>query len=143
MGGGTEIMATTAPIAAHMPHTHTVASPAHQAYQLLYAAFVVAPIVAGADKFFHFLVNWNIYLAPQVAAIVPTQTFMMLVGAIEIAAGLLVAVRPRIGAYVVAAWFAGIIVNLFMLGSYYDVALRDFGLMLGALALGRLSEQER
>jgi uncharacterized membrane protein HdeD (DUF308 family) len=126
-----------------MPHTHTVASPAHQAYQLLYAAFVVAPIVAGADKFFHFLVNWNIYLAPQIAAIVPTQTFMMLVGAIEIAAGLLVAVRPRIGAYVVAAWFAGIIVNLFMLGSYYDVALRDFGLMLGALALGRLSEQER
>jgi hypothetical protein len=116
-------------------------TPAYQAYQLLYVAFIVAPLVAGVDKFTHMLTDWDKYLAPQLAAIVPAHTFMMGVGAIEIIAALVVAIRPRIGAYVVAAWLAGIIVNLLLLGGYYDVALRDLGLLLAALALGRLSDQ--
>jgi hypothetical protein len=93
------------------------------------------------DKFFHLLVNWNQYLAPQIASLLPVapSTFMQIVGGIEIAAGLLVAVRPHVGAYVVAFWLWGIIANLLMIPGYYDIALRDFGLSLGALALGRLS----
>jgi hypothetical protein len=114
---------------------------AGQAYLILYAGFVALPIVAGLDKFFHLLVNWDQYLAPIVTDIVPVSahTFMLIVGVIEIVAGLLVAVRPRIGAYVVALWLWGIIVNLMLIPAFYDIALRDFGLSLGALALGRLS----
>ena len=97
--------------------------------------------LAGADKFFGLLTNWEQYLAPAVANIVPAHTFMLVVGAVEIAAGLLVAVMPRIGAYVVCAWLLGIILNLLMLGAYYDIALRDLGLAIGAFALGRLSEE--
>src|ERR1051325_6529741 len=117
-------------------------SPAYQAFQILHLAFVVAPILAGADKFFHVLVNWDQYLAPAIARMlpVPGHTFMLAVGVIEIVAGLLVAFMPRIGAWVVAAWLLGIIVNLLMIPGYFDVALRDFGLMLGAVALARLSE---
>ncbi len=116
--------------------------PAYQAYQILHVAFVAAPVIAGADKFLHLLVNWDKYLAPQVAALLPVSAhaFMLAVGAIEIIAGLLVAFKPRIGAYVVALWLLGIIVNLLLTG-YYDIALRDFGLLLGALALGRLSAE--
>jgi uncharacterized membrane protein YphA (DoxX/SURF4 family) len=104
--------------------------------------FIVAPTIAGLDKFFHLLVNWDQYLAPQIARLLPmgTHGFMLVVGVIEMAAGLLVALKPRIGAYVVAAWLGGIVINLLIHGSYFDIALRDFGLMLGALALGRLSE---
>ena len=114
--------------------------PAHQAYAILRGGFAVLPIVAGLDKFAHLLVDWNQYLAPQVAQALPIDatTFMMIVGVIEIAAGLLVAMKPSVGAYVVAFWLWGIIVNLLLIGSYYDVALRDFGLSLGALALARL-----
>ena len=113
----------------------------YQAFALMRLAFTVAPIVFGLDKFANVLVDWPIYLAPWINDIAPGsgQDFMYVVGAIEILAGVLVAVRPRYGAYVVAAWLGGIIVNLLTLSGYYDVALRDFGLMLGALALARLA----
>jgi hypothetical protein len=119
------------------------ARPAYQAYVTLHVGFAVLPVVAGLDKFFHVLVNWGQYLAPQAAQFLPVtaQTFMLTVGVIEIAAGLLVAFRPRIGAYVVALWLWGIIINLLLIPGYYDVALRDFGLSLGALALARISAE--
>jgi hypothetical protein len=115
--------------------------PVGQAFWILRAGFVVAPIVFGLDKFAHVLVNWDKYLAPQFTDLFHAQahTLMYAVGVIEIVAGLIVLARPRIGAWVVAAWLAGIIVNLLMLGDFYDVALRDFGLMLGAIALARLA----
>jgi len=116
--------------------------PVYQAFQVLRFGFTVAPILAGADKFFHFLVNWDQYLAPIVTRILPLtpHTFMSIVGVIEIVAGILVAIKPRIAAYIVAIWLLGIIVNLLLIPGYFDVALRDLGLALGALALGRLSE---
>ncbi len=118
-------------------------TPSHQAYQLLHWGFVAAPALAGADKFFGFMTTWEKYLAPQIANLSPLSAHgtMLVVGIIEIFAAVLVAMRPRIGAYVVAAWLALIICNLLMRGGYFDVALRDFGLMLGALALGRLSAE--
>jgi len=120
-----------------------LSSPVYQAYQILHVGFVVAPIIAGVDKFFHLLVNWDMYLAPVIARLSPIggHGFMLLVGVIEIVAGILVAVKPRIGAYVVAAWLLGIVINLLIIPGYFDIALRDFGLALGALALGRLSER--
>jgi hypothetical protein len=118
------------------------ASLAYQAYLILYAGFIVAPLLAGADKFFHLLVNWDQYLAPRIAGVLPVgaHSFMLIVGAIEMVAAALVALKPRVGAYVVAVWLWGIVVNLLLIPGYYDVALRDFGLSLGALALGRLAE---
>jgi hypothetical protein len=112
-----------------------------QAYALLRTGFAVAPILFGLDKFFEVLVDWPIYLAPWVNDIAPgsAQDFMYVVGAVEILAGLLVALRPRYGAYLVAAWLGGIIVNLLSHSGYYDIALRDFGLLIGAVALGRLA----
>ena len=117
--------------------------PAYQAYQILHVGFVAAPILAGIDKFFHLLTNWDMYLAPVIARLSPlgAHGFMLVVGVIEIIAGLLVALKPRIGAYVVAAWLIGIIVNLLMVPGFFDIALRDLGLALGALALARLSAQ--
>lgn len=118
-------------------------APDRQAFLLLRAGFVLAPILFGLDKFFNFMVEWPDYLAPWVNDIVPGsgQEAMYVVGCVEILAGLLVAVAPRLGAYVVAAWLAGIVVNLLTVDppTYYDIALRDFGLLLGALALGRLA----
>jgi len=116
-------------------------SPAYQAYQILHFAFFLAPLVAGLDKFTHYLVDWDMYLSPLVARMVPmsTSTFMRAVGGIEIIAGLLVAFRPSIGGWVVGAWLLGIVLNLVALHGYYDVALRDFGLALGAFALARLA----
>jgi hypothetical protein len=104
-------------------------------------AFTVAPIAFGLDKFFNVLVDWPKYLAPWINDIAPGtgQQFMYLVGGIEILAGLIVALKPRYGAYVVAAWLGGIIFNLLTASGFYDIALRDFGLMLGALALARLA----
>ena len=120
-----------------------IAVAARQAFWLLRAGFTVAPILAGVDKFFNWSVHWPDYLAGWINDILPgsAQDFMYVVGGIEIAAGLLVAVAPRIGAFVVAAWLGGIVINLLTKDApeYYDIALRDFGLMLGALALGRLS----
>jgi uncharacterized membrane protein YphA (DoxX/SURF4 family) len=122
----------------------TVASaPAHQAYRILHFGFAVAPILAGLDKFFHLLVNWDQYLPGVVANFspIPPHTLMLVVGVIEIVAGIGVALKPRIFAYVVAAWLAVIIINLLLIPGYFDIALRDFGLLLGALALGQLSQQ--
>src|SRR5688500_2232838 len=117
--------------------------PAYQAYLLLYFGFAALPMLAGFDKFSHLLVNWDQYLAPAIARLLPidAHTFMLAVGVIEIGAGLLVAFWPRLGAYVVAFWLWGIIVNLLVAGNYFDIALRDFGLSLGALALARLSQE--
>ena len=115
--------------------------PRYQAFLLLRIAFTVAPIAFGLDKFFNVLVDWPTYLAPWIDDIAPgsAQDFMYFVGVIEIVAGVLVALKPRYAAYVVAAWLAGIIFNLLTYSGYYDVALRDFGLMLGALTLARLA----
>jgi uncharacterized membrane protein YphA (DoxX/SURF4 family) len=114
----------------------------YQAFRLLQLGFIAAPIIAGLDKFTHFLVNWDQYLAPWIAQALPIrpEVFMMAVGIIEVAAGLLVAFKPRIGGYVVGAWLLGIVVNLITYPGYFDIALRDFGLALGAIALARLSE---
>ena len=116
-------------------------APAHQAFQILHWGFVAAPLLMGADKFLNLLTNWEKYLAPSFRNLSPLNAAatMRAIGVVEIVAALVVALRPRIGAYVVAAWLAGIILNLLLVGGYYDVALRDFGLCLGALALGRLS----
>ena len=118
--------------------------PAAQAWAILYIGFAVLPIMAGLDKFCHVLVNWDLYLAPLVTQVVPIEghTFMLLVGVIEIVAGVLVALRPQIGAYIVMLWLWGIIVTLLLTpAGFYDIALRDFGLSLGALALARLSQE--
>jgi uncharacterized membrane protein YphA (DoxX/SURF4 family) len=116
---------------------------AYQAFWLLRIGFTAAPILFGIDKFFNWSVYWPSYLAPWINNIVPgnAQDFMHAVGVVEIVAGLLVAFAPRIGAFVVAGWLAGIVVNLLTNDApqYYDIALRDFGLMLGALTLGRLA----
>jgi hypothetical protein len=132
-----------------MPARHGTAAPVnadwkdarYQAFALLRLAFTVAPIAFGLDKFFNLMVDWPVYLAPWIDDVVPGtgQQFMYFVGATEILAGVIVALKPRYGAYVVAAWLGGIIVNLLTHSGFYDVALRDFGLMLGALTLGRLA----
>ena len=123
------------------PVARATTRPSYQAYRILVLGFTVAPIVAGLDKFFNLLVDWNKYLPGVVNNLVGGHghALMMVVGAVEIAAGIGVALRPRIFSYVVAAWLWGIIINLLLIPGYFDVALRDFGLSLGALALGRLS----
>jgi hypothetical protein len=112
-----------------------------QAYVLLRVGFAVAPILFGLDKFFDVMVDWPKYLAPWLNDLAPgsASDFMHVVGAVEIAAGLAVALKPRYGAYLVAGWLAGIIVNLLTFSGWYDIALRDFGLLLGALTLARLA----
>ena len=113
----------------------------YQAYALMRLAFIVAPIAFGIDKFANVMVDWPVYLAPWINDIAPGsgQDFMYLVGVIEILAGVTVALKPRYGAYIVAVWLAGIIINLLTYSGYYDIALRDFGLMLAALTLARLA----
>jgi len=120
-----------------------LSSPSYQAYQILHVAFTVAPLVAGLDKFFHALVDWDMYLSPMVERMLPFSghTFMLGVGVIEILAGVLVAFAPRIGGWVVGIWLCGIILNLLSIPAYFDVALRDLGLALGAFALARLSAE--
>ena len=115
--------------------------PARQAFLLVRTVFTVAPVLFGLDKFTNLLTDWTGYLAPMVPDTfhLPAQTVMYAVGVVEIIAGILVALQPRIGSLVVAAWLLGIIVNLLILGAFYDVALRDFGLFVGALALNRLA----
>src|SRR3954465_5082791 len=119
------------------------ADPAYQAFVLLRITFTVAPILFGLDKFFNVMVDWETYLAPWINDIVPgsASTAMHLVGVVEIAAGILVALKPRYGASLGAAWLGGIILNLLTYSGYYDIALRDFGLMLGALTLARLASR--
>jgi len=112
-----------------------------QAFQILHVGFTIAPIVAGADKFTHLLVNWDRYLAPWMASLSPIggHNLMLVVGIVEILAGLIVWARPHFGGYLVAAWLGGIILSLLTLPGYFDVALRDFGLALAAIALARLA----
>jgi hypothetical protein len=123
--------------------TQSVATrdPVAQSFWLLRIGFTVAPILFGIDKFATVMTDWTKYLASEYNDLIPgtASQAMHMVGVVEIAAGLLVAVRPRIGAYVVAAWLAGIILDLLLVGGYGDIALRDFGLLLGALTLGRLA----
>ena len=113
----------------------------YQAFSLMRLTFTVAPIAFGIDKFFNVLVDWPNYLAPWINDIAPGtgQEFMYFVGATEILAGIIVALKPRYGAYIVAAWLAGIVINLLTHSGFYDIALRDFGLMLAALTLARLA----
>lgn len=115
--------------------------PVHQAYQLLRFAFTIVPILAGLTKFVNVGIDWTQYLSPTFDVFHNPATTMMVVGIIEIVAGILVWVAPKIFSYVVALWLLAIIVNLIILGRFYDIALRDFGLMLGALALARLSSE--
>ena len=135
-----------APIGADGRTKRTSASwrdPAYQSFTLLRITFTVAPILFGLDKYFNILVDWEKYLASWYNDILPGNAFtaMHIIGAVEIAAGVLVALKPRYAAYIVAAWLAGIILDLLTLSGYYDVALRDFGLMLAALTLGRLASK--
>src|SRR3954471_16260081 len=118
-----------------------IADPAYQAFALLRVGFTVAPILFGLDKFLDWLVDWRIYLAAEVNDLIPRKApqAMLAIGLIEIVAGLVVAVRPKFGGYLVAAWLGGIIVNLLVQADFYDIALRDFGLLLGALTLARLA----
>lgn len=126
-----------------MPRTasRSMTDPGYQAYEILHIGFTVAPILFGLDKFLNLMVSWDKYLAPWMVRIVGNaHRFMYLIGVIEIVAGIVVAIKPRWGAYVVALWLLGIIFNLLTYPGFYDVALRDFGLLLAALALGRLSQ---
>lgn len=114
---------------------------AYQAYAVLRTAFVVAPVVFGADKFTNLLVDWERYLAPQLVRLLSLSatTAMYAVGVVEIIAGVVVALHPRLGALVGALWLGGIVTNLLLLQGYYDVALRDVGLLAAAVALQRLA----
>jgi hypothetical protein len=118
-----------------------LSNPAYQAFALLRTGFTVAPILFGLDKFFDWMVDWRTYLAPEINDLIPGNAHqaMLMVGVVEILAGVVVALRPRFGGYLVAAWLAGIIVNLLLQAEYYDIALRDFGLLLAAVALARLA----
>jgi uncharacterized membrane protein YphA (DoxX/SURF4 family) len=123
------------------PRTSLSTDPAQQAFLLLRSVFTVAPIAFGLDKFANLLTDWPHYLAGWIDDLVPgtAQQAMYAVGVVEVLAGVLVAVAPRIGAWVVAAWLAGIIVDLVTGPGFYDIALRDFGLLVGAVALARLA----
>jgi uncharacterized membrane protein YphA (DoxX/SURF4 family) len=119
--------------------------PTAQAFLLLRIAFTVAPILFGLDKFVGFMVDdWTKYLAPEFNDLIPGSAAdaMHIVGGVEIAAGVVVAVMPRFGGFLVAGWLAGIIVSLLLVGGYADIALRDFGLLLGALTLARLATSD-
>ena len=118
-----------------------VSSPSYQAYQILYVVLTIAPIIAGLDKFTHFLVNWDQYLSPIIARMLPVSahSFMLGVGVIEIAVGVLIAFAPEVGGALLCLWFCGIIVNLVSIPAYFDIALRDLGLACGSLALSRLA----
>ena len=135
----------TPPPAAGAGHAGTTDArpdnPAYQAFWLLRIGLTVAPILFGLDKFAHVLVDWDKYLAPEFGDLFNAQahTLMYFVGVIEIVAGLAVLLRPRFGGYLVAAWLGAIIVNLLLMADFYDVALRDFGLVLAALTLARLA----
>src|SRR3954467_7654063 len=119
----------------------TTTDPAYQAFLLLRTVFTVAPIAFGLDKFANLLTDWPAYLAPWIDGVVPgtAQQAMYAVGVVEVLAGVAVAVAPRFGSWLVAAWLGGIILNLLTIPGFYDVALRDFGLLVGAVALARLA----
>jgi hypothetical protein len=129
--------------AASLASAELASSPSRQAFQILRFGFTVAPIVAGLDKFFHLLVDWSQYVPAFVVNLLGGNVhgFMQAVGLIEIAAGVGVALMPRLFSYAVAGWLGAIIVNLLLIPGYFDIALRDLGLALGALALARLSAE--
>ncbi|MFF5973462.1 hypothetical protein ACFY7C_18245 [Streptomyces sp. NPDC012769] len=133
---------TTTPTSA-APRRAALADPGYQAFVILRTGFTVAPILFGLDKFTNLLVDWPVYLAPWIDDIVPgsAQAAMYAVGVVEIVAGLVVALVPRFGGWLVAGWLAGIIISLLTIPGYYDIALRDFGLLLGAVALARLAQR--
>jgi uncharacterized membrane protein len=135
------MLGTRSPRSFQLVDRSKLSDPGYQAFLVLRTAFTVAPILFGLDKFANLMTFWPKYLAHWVDAIVPgsAQTDMYVVGVVEIIAGLVVLVAPRLGAWVVAAWLVGIIVNLLSFSTYYDIALRDFGLFLAAVALGRLA----
>ncbi|MDN0197912.1 hypothetical protein [Streptomyces sp. S.PNR 29] len=120
-----------------------LSDPGYQAFVILRTGFTVAPILFGLDKFANLLVDWPVYLAPWINDLVPgsAQTAMYAVGGIEIVAGVVVGLAPRFGGWLVAGWLGGIIINLLTIPGYYDIALRDFGLLLGAVALARLAQR--
>ena len=128
--------------AATVPAERRLSDPSYQAFLLLRTVFTVAPIAFGLDKFANVLTDWTQYLAPWINDLVPgdASQAMYAVGVVEIVAGLVVAWRPRWGGWLVAAWLLGIIVNLLTLSGFYDVALRDFGLLVAAVALARLAQ---
>ena len=128
-----------APAAASTPLLQREAG--YHAFLMLRLTFALAPVLFGVDKFFNVMTDWPRYLAGWVNTLMPgsAQDFMYFVGGVEILAGLIVALRPRLGAPIVVAWLGGIIVNLVSGPGYYDVALRDFGLLLAALTLTRLA----
>lgn len=132
---------TSARAATDSPGARSLRDPAYGAYRMLHVGFVVLPVLMGLDKFTNLLTDWPGYLAPWIAELSPlsAQTAMYVVGVVEIVAGLAVALKPRYAAYVVALWLGGIIVNLLTHSGFYDVALRDFGLLIAALALARLA----
>src|SRR3712207_6652969 len=138
---GSAVAAVLRPIP--VPKTNVLRSdPAAQAFMLLRVAFTVAPILFGLDKFAEVLTDdWTKYLAPEFNDLIPgsASDAMHIVGVVEIAAGLVVALSPRFGGLLVAGWLGGIIVSLLLVGGYGDIALRDFGLLLGALTLARLA----
>lgn len=117
----------------------------HTVWAVLKYTYAIVPIVAGLDKFTHLLTNWDKYLSPIVAEIIPfsPHTFMLIVGVIEIMAGVLVLIRPRIGGYIVAAWLVGIAINLLTTGEYFDIAVRDLVMAVGAFCLAQLSEADK
>jgi hypothetical protein len=134
-----------------LPVTRTTArnyglhDPAYKAFMLLRTAFTVAPIAFGVDKASNLLTEWQRYLSPTIDQLVPgtAHQLMLVVGLVEVIAGVLVGLRPQLGAYLVAGWLAGIILNLLLIPGFYDVALRDFGLLVAALALARLAQAFR
>ena len=118
--------------------------PTYQAYRALQVGFIAAPVLAGLDKFFGLMTDWTQYLWPPVANVLGLSpaAFMGVVGVVEITAGIVVAMKPRFGGYLVAGWLAGIILNLVLVGGFWDIALRDLGLAIGAFALARLAWAE-
>jgi uncharacterized membrane protein YphA (DoxX/SURF4 family) len=138
------VMAITSNYATHSTITASK-SAIDRVTTILKFTYVLVPILAGADKFTHVLVNWDQYLAPQIADMLtfPAHTFMLIVGVIEIVAGLLVLIRPRLGSLIVCLWLLGIVINLLMGGQYYDVAVRDAVMAIGAFSLFTLSGRTR
>jgi uncharacterized membrane protein YphA (DoxX/SURF4 family) len=134
-----------ASVSTHYQDQHPAAglSGVDRVISILRWTYGLVPIIAGADKFTHVLTNWNKYLAPVIANVVPPGTFMSVVGIIEIVAGVLVLVKPKIGSLVVCLWLLGIAFNLLLTGQYYDVAVRDIVMAIGAYCLHTLSPDER
>ena len=133
------------PITRAPARSYSLHDPAYQAFMLLRTAFTVAPIAFGVDKASNLLTDWQRYLSPTIDQLVPGTAYqlMLVVGLVEVIAGVLVGLRPQLGAYLVAGWLAGIILNLLLIPGFYDVALRDFGLLVAALALARLARAFR